>query len=303
MSHDLLDHLATVGIPVLAAKEVAGGDICRAWRIDTPTGRLFAKAAPPSLETQMRTIPANEPGMFTLEAAGLDWLAQAGAMTPKVVVANQAVLALEWLEPTRPSAAAAHQLGADLGRVHGTEATHFGCPPGSIHATAGWLGALRLPYGSWTSWPEFYVEGRLRPTAELASAAGHLPAQGRQQLAAVYDRILAADIDFLGPPISARRCHGDLWSGNILWAQTGAHVIDPAATGGHPETDLAMLQLFGAPHFASIIRGYETQASLARGWQKRTPLHQLLPLLVHCALFGTGYWPQTQAVLQTIADR
>ena len=41
------------------------------------------------------------------------------------------------------------------------------------------------------------------------------------------------------------RLHGDLWAGNLLWTADGGVLIDPAAHGGHRETDLAMLALFG----------------------------------------------------------
>ena len=49
-----------------------------------------------------------------------------------------------------------------------------------------------------------------------------------------------------------------LWSGGRGW------LIDPAAHGGHRETDLAMLALFGAPFLARIIACYEEVTPLAR---------------------------------------
>jgi fructosamine-3-kinase len=74
-----------------------------------------------------------------------------------------------------------------------------------------------------------------------------------------------------------------LWSGDRGW------LIDPAAHGGHRETDLAMLDLFGAPHLDRILAGYNDTAPLAAGWRDRIPLHQLHPLLVHACLFGSSY--------------
>ena len=86
------------------------------------------------------------------------------------------------------------------------------------------------------------------------------------------------------------RLHGDLWNGNVLWGAEGrAWLIDPAAHGGHRETDLAMLALFGAPFLDRILAGYAEVAPLAVGWRDRVPLHQLHPLLVHACLFGAGY--------------
>jgi fructosamine-3-kinase len=69
-------------------------------------------------------------------------------------------------------------------------------------------------------------------------------------------------------------------------------VIDPAAHGGHRETDLAMLALFGAPQLETILAAYDEAAPLANGWRDRVELHQLFPLLVHTVLFGGGYGAQ-----------
>jgi fructosamine-3-kinase len=95
--------------------------------------------------------------------------------------------------------------------------------------------------------------------------------------------------ELAGPPERPSRIHGDLWSGNLLWPNGHGALIDPAAHGGHRETDLAMLALFGAPYLEEILRGYAEAAPLADGWRSRVPLHQLHPLLVHACLFGAEY--------------
>lgn len=68
-----------------------------------------------------------------------------------------------------------------------------------------------------------------------------------------------------------------------------AVLIDPTAHGGHAETDLAMLELFGQPYLSEILEGYQEVSPLAAGWQDRVSLHQLNPLLVHTVLFGGSY--------------
>jgi fructosamine-3-kinase len=65
-------------------------------------------------------------------------------------------------------------------------------------------------------------------------------------------------------------------------------LIDPAAYGGHREIDLAMLRLFGAPS-PRTLAAYEEIRPLAAGHERRLPLWQLFPLLVHAVLFGGGY--------------
>ncbi len=63
----------------------------------------------------------------------------------------------------------------------------------------------------------------------------------------------------------------------MLWAADDrAWLVDPAAHGGHRETDLAELALFGgAPHLDAVLGAYQEVYPLADGWRDRVPLHQL----------------------------
>ncbi|HEV3293726.1 MAG TPA: fructosamine kinase family protein, partial [Streptosporangiaceae bacterium] len=115
--------------------------------------------------------------------------------------------------------------------------------------------------------------------------AGALPPGDGRLGEAVADRIGS----LAGPAEPPSRIHGDCWAGNVLWSGGRGWLIDPAAHGGHRETDLAMLDLFGAPSLDRIIAGYQDTAPLAEGWRSRMPLHQLHPLLVHACLFGAAY--------------
>src|SRR5512138_16177 len=78
---------------------VPGGDICAASRLTLDDGTsLFAK-------TWRGPGPLPD-GFFAAEAAGLRWLAEAGAVpVPEVVADLPEMLALVWVEPGRPSAA------------------------------------------------------------------------------------------------------------------------------------------------------------------------------------------------------
>ena len=101
--------------------------------------------------------------------------------------------------------------------------------------------------------------------------------------------------ELCGPAEPPARLHGDLWSGNVLADARGRPwLIDPTAYGGHREVDLAMLRLFGAPS-PRIFDAYEEVSPLADGWRARVPLYQLLPLLVHAALFGGSYGAAARA--------
>ncbi len=96
------------------------------------------------------------------------------------------------------------------------------------------------------------------------------------------------------------RIHGDLWAGNLLWQSSEVSVIDPAAYGGHPETDLGMLLLFPPSCLTDILLGYRNRRPLADEWEQRIPLHQILPLLVHAAMFGGSYGSQVEREIQRV---
>jgi len=134
-------------------------------------------------------------------------------------------------------------------------------------------------------WPQWYAGQRLLPYVRLAYDAGELGPADVRLLEQVASRAAA----LAGPAEPPSRIHGDCWSGNVLWSGGRGWLIDPAAHGGHRESDLAMLALFGAPYLDRIMAAYQEAAPLAPGWRARVPLHQLHPLLVHVCLFGAAY--------------
>jgi fructosamine-3-kinase len=244
------------------------------YRVRLADGRLaFVKAAGADLG-----------GIFEAEARGLRWLAEAHTVgVPEVLGWDGSILALAWISEQAPDQHAAEQLGRDLAVLHAAGAERFGAPwPGFIASLplgdrSGDTGA-----GDWASW---YADKRLLPYLRRAAGTGALDATDTSLVEEVISRITS----LAGPPAPPSRIHGDCWSGNVLWSAGRGWLIDPAAQGGHRETDLAMLALFGAPHLDRILAAYQEVAPLAPGWQRRVPLHQLHPLLVHACLFGGAY--------------
>ena len=225
-------------------------------------------------------LPARDPAGFEAEALSLRWLGEPGAVpVPEVLGWDEAALAISWLPQEAPGSLAAERFGRDLARMHAVGAETFGAPwPGSI-------AGLPLSNRAGDSWPQWYATERLLPYARIARDRGSLTAADVR----VVEEAAARAADIAGPAQAPSRIHGDCWSGNVLWSGGRGWLIDPAAHGGHPETDLAMLALFGAPYLARIIACYEEVTPLAPGWRERVPLHQLHPLLVHVCLFGGSY--------------
>jgi fructosamine-3-kinase len=165
----------------------------------------------------------------------------------------------------------------------------------------GFIASLPLdntPTGGPGGWPDWYATRRLLPFLRRAADAGTLTGADVALVETVTGRIG----ELAGPAEPPSRIHGDLWSGNLLWSGGQGWLIDPAAHGGHRETDLAMLALFGAPHLDRILAAYDEAVPLAPGWRARVPLHQLHPLLVHVCLYGSGYAAAVRdAARQTLA--
>lgn len=226
-------------------------------------------------------------GEYALEAEGLRWLGEPGALRlPAVIEVAEDYLALEWVPPGRLSAQGAEELGRGLAAVHSAGAARFGDPGfGARLGIEARIGSLRLPNEPADDWPTFYAQRRLLPLARIARERGALSERG----ATLVERVCERLPELAGPAEPAARLHGDLWSGNVHADADGRPwLIDPSAYGGHREVDLAMLRLFGAPA-ERVFAAYEESAPLADGWRERVELWQLLPLLVHAVLFGGSY--------------
>ena len=240
-------------------------------------------------------IPA---GYFAWEGAGLRWLSgvDGGVPCAQVISVTATSLTLRRLDSVSPTPEAARAFGGQLAITHDAGAAAFGAGPDGWDGP-GFFGPgkppsqpLPMSLRPHRRWGEFYAQERLVPMAELAAA--RLDAATREAIDAVAVRCRAGDFDDDDRPA---RLHGDLWSGNVMWTPDGVVLIDPAAHGGHRETDLAMLALFGCPHYDAILDGYQRVRPLKPGWRDRTGLHQLFGLLAHVALFGGGYARQTDA--------
>jgi fructosamine-3-kinase len=239
-------------------------------------------------------------GVFEAEARGLRWLGEAGAVgVPDVLGWDDATLVVSQVPDGRASAAAAERFGRALARLHLSGAPRFGAP------WPGFIGPLSMPNdqpspapadGGPGPWPDWYRACRVLPFVRQAVDRGALTGADARLVESAAAR--AADVS--GPAEPPSRIHGDCWSGNVLWSGDGGWLIDPAAHGGHRETDLAMLAMFGAPYLDRILGAYGEEAPLAPGWRQRVPLHQLHPLLVHVVLFGTAYRAEALAAARAV---
>jgi len=241
------------------------------------------------------------------EAAGLRWLAAAelsgGARVAHVVAVDEHRLEVAYVQEARPSAAAARAFGRALARTHAAGAPWWGCPPQGW-VGPDWVGSSRTPLvtdrdTAPRTWGEFYAAHRIAPFDRRLRDAGVLDADQSRVFGRLVERLTAGDLDAAQPRLvgeaghEVARVHGDMWAGNVLYddGPTGATLIDPMAHGGHAETDLATLSVFGFPHLEDVYAGYEEESPLDEGWRARVPLHQLGIVIMHAHLFGGSYTP------------
>ena len=282
------------GLPVHEARVVGSQHGYQHLMLTLAGGRrAFAKMA--GQASPATTIPDEMAAAFAAEASSLRWLAEADAVpVPEVLAVTEAALVISMIPPGHATPSAAFRFGTELARLHAAGSEDFGAP---------WRGFIAsLPLDNtpappaqaagaapgatpWPSWPQWYASRRLLPYLRRALDSGALRPEDGRLVEAVMDRIDS----LAGPAEPPSRIHGDCWAGNVLWSGDRGWLIDPAAHGGHRETDLAMLALFGAPHLDRILAGYQDTTPLAAGWRSRVPLHQLHPLLVHACLFGASY--------------
>ncbi|MBN8870293.1 MAG: fructosamine kinase family protein [Solirubrobacterales bacterium] len=270
---------ATLDCDLKSIEPGGGGDINRGWRIEAVAGDLyFAKSRPGGSATE-----------FENEAAGLRWLGEVGALPVPEVVAvvedpTEPGLILEWVEPGPRGDEA--ELGRGLALLHRAGADGFDRPAPGASGEEIRFGELAVPLSPAAPDEGFagiYAD-RLRHLAAQAFEAGSLGSSDRD----VVEQVAERAPELAGPPEPPARIHGDLWSGNVLWAEGRPWLVDPAAHGAHRELDLAMLELFGSPG-PGFYAAYEEISPLADGYRERIGFWQLQPLLVHAVLFGGGY--------------
>ncbi|MCX6875865.1 MAG: fructosamine kinase family protein [Verrucomicrobia bacterium] len=269
---------AALGSPPLASQPVGGGCIHHARQLDLADGRrVFVKSA-----------CGGQAALLVAEARGLALLAP-HLRVPQVCGTGTTAdgtrwLALEWLDLHPLTTAAWADLGRQLAALHAVTAAR----PGLDHDN--FIGATPQSNQAAATWLEFYLHRRLRPQIRLALAQGH--ALPEAEMLALAERRLAAHEP------AAALLHGDLWSGNAaaLPAAT-AVVFDPAPYHGDPETDLAMLELFGGPLPEAFFRGYGLTAP---DRTRRRPLYDLYHALNHLNLFGSGYASMVRRCLDAL---
>ncbi|MDR3116603.1 MAG: fructosamine kinase family protein [Bifidobacteriaceae bacterium] len=264
---------------------------------------------------------------FYCEAAGLNWLANADypktdlnkkttsekiTRVARVISAGDNFLEIEKIDPVSASPEAAYNFGISLANTHNLGAKNFGSAPDTWKdnngtGLDGYFGPLSDPVKMdvWETdnLADYLLNGRLLPMVKIGIRRGVYTEQDYKDTAKLENKLDQILAPLKNSP--AKRVHGDLWSGNVLWTENKASknveavLIDPAAHGGCAEEDLAMLNLFGISYYQEILQGYNSNTKIASEFSQRLTLWQLYPISGHAVFFGGGYITQYRSMLKS----
>lgn len=263
---------------------ISGGDINRAYRIQTQSAAYFVKV----------NDMAHANRMFLAESNGLALLRRVqGVRVPHTFTLGHAegdaFLLMEWLDTAtnhKDTHVAQERLGRMVAKLHQQQSATYGLDHDNFIGTLSQSNALTA------DWTEFFINHRLQKQLDMAGP--YVGGTGLQkQFEQLFDRL-----DSLYPSAFPSLLHGDLWGGNYLITGQGEPVlIDPAVYYGHREVDIAMTKLFGG-FSERFYSAYHEAYPLQPGWEDRVDLWNLYPLLVHVNLFGNSYLGSVQRHLR-----
>ena len=264
---------------------VYGGDINKAYCLFTSAGKYFLKI----------NDEGKYPGMFSKEANGLDLIRKnCELVIPQIIkvgVCNQQqYLLMEWLEKGVPQKNMWENFGTGLATMHKQPQKYFGLNKDN------YIGSLKQFNDPLNEWYSFYAECRIMPLVKNLFEAGNFSKTDIKDA-----EFFCKGLKNIFSPEPPSLLHGDLWAGNFLISSTGyAAIFDPAVYFGHREMDIGMTKLFGGFH-QRFYDLYNDTYPLEKGWEKRLPIVQLYPLLVHAVLFGGHYISSVKDILKAFS--
>jgi len=265
------------GISFSKAEPLSGGDINQVYKVTSGNEAYVFK---------LNSLKPFE-DMFQVEAMSLDILRETNSfLIPEVIAEGKyrahKYLILEYLHSENTTNAEA--FAQALAKLHKTTSDGFGLDFDN------YIGALPQKNNrTYNTASQFFINLRLEPQFKMASQKGY----AFKNLEALYKVV-----EDVVPNEPSSLIHGDLWSGNYMFAEQRPVLIDPAIAFAPREMDISMMKLFGG-FSPEIFNVYHEAFPLSTGWEDRIRLWQLYYLLVHLNIFGQSYYGSVERIVKT----
>ncbi len=230
-----------------------------------------------------KTNPISGSDSLLCEKRGLEHLARALSgqplKIPLIHACDRDLLQLEHIVgDAKPSTGALRALAGGLAALHRSVGVTFG------YEYDGYIGLNRQLNRPCADWGEFFFEMRL--TMQVAWIRDHELRKRLQAQLLIHGQKVSRFLNAHEPKPSL--VHGDLWSGNVLFAGECAYLIDPAAHYADREVDLAMARLFGG-FDEELHSEYDALYPRPARFREREVIYNTYHYVNHYNLFGSAY--------------
>jgi fructosamine-3-kinase len=230
-----------------------------------------------------------------IESKMLQDLGATGLCVPQVIASSQEALIMEYLEPSNAIA-----YDREIEAAKALAALHQVCNESRMYGyyyDTTIASFVQKNEQTQYNWALFLGQMRLLPMAKVCYDRGALSSSHIERVetlcSSLYRRIDMAEI-------TPSLLHGDVWSGNVIYAKRGVCFIDPAIYFGDREMELAFIHLFhtfGKRFFDAYHHIHPLSEDF---FETKLPLYQIYPLLVHVALYGSSYLGELEERLQRL---
>lgn len=217
----------------------------------------------------------------------LDTLHITEIKVPEIIRVSENELVLEHIPSTNPTREHMQHLGDGLAKLHKySDKHHYGLSYNN------YIGLNPQVNSEAESWGRFFVEQRLEFQIGLIRDTA-IKTRFENKLETSKAKLIE-QLDKHCDKTSL--CHGDLWSGNILFSKDQCWLIDPAIYWGDREVDLAMSEMFGG--FSPVFyQSYDRAYPRSAAYSHKKDIYNLYHYLNHYNLFGEGYLRDCERIL------
>jgi fructosamine-3-kinase len=171
-------------------------------------------------------------------------------------------------------------IGRTLGSLHEVTGDQFG-----LEQFDGYFGPIRQDNRPVTTntWVDFLRERRIEPFLRNAIDSGQLPTEFVTRI----DKFAEQLPTLAGPDPTPSLLHGDAQQNNYLSTDSGAVIVDASPFFGHPESDLAMVDIFD-PVSVELFDSYREVRAIDPEFEHRRELWRIPVYLAIISVDGVS---------------